>query len=230
MNYKPPFQSYKDKLDKKKKRSPIILSIISVLLIGSGILLIWSWINGEGGPQISLFQTKTPTSTNTATSPPPTVTPPNTPVPSETLVPSVTPTGTAAAPFEYSVQSGDSLYSIAEKFGVEDIIIMVLNGLTSSDFLTIGQVLIIPNPDLPFPTPTVLPTGLVSGDIIEHLVLPGESVRVIAEKYLSSEEAIVEANQLEDSYLIHPGEILLVPYWLITPTLAATEIAATPTP
>lgn len=230
MAYKPPFQSYKDKLDKKKTRTPFIFGTLSVLLIVAGVLLIWFWINGEGGPQISFFQTDTPTATASATAPPPTMTPPNTPVPSETLVPSITPTVTASAPFAYLVASGDSLFTIAEKFGIEEIIlIMVVNGLTT-DFLTVGQELLIPNPDMILPTSTQLPPGLQTGDIIEYMVLPGDSVKLIAEKFLSSEDAIVEENELDDSYLIHPGQILLIPYWVITPTFGPPPSTATPIP
>ncbi len=229
MAYKPPFQSYQELQKKKKNRSPIIYGIMSVLFIVAGVILIWFWINGDTGTGFSLFQTDTPTPTVTATMPPPTITPQNTLPPTETLIPTITPTGTAAVPFEYQVESGDSLSSIAEKFGIDEIIlIIVVNGLRS-DFLTAGQVLIIPNPDMILPTPTVLPPGLRSGDVIEYMVLPGDSVQIIAEKFLSTEEGIIAENELTDSYLIYPGQILLIPYWLITPTFGPPDSTETPT-
>ena len=228
MAYKPPFQSYQEIQNKKKNRSPMVFGVLSVLFIVAGVLLIWNWINGAGGGGFSLFQTDTPTPTTTATMPPPTNTPENTLRPTETLIPTITPTGTAAVPFEYQVQSGDSLSSIAENFGIDEIIlIMVVNELRS-DFLTAGQVLIIPNPDMELPTPTALPPGLRSGDVIEYMVLPGDSVQIIAEKFLSTEDGIIAENELSDSYLIFPGQILLVPYWLITPTFGPPDSTATP--
>jgi LysM repeat protein len=60
------------------------------------------------------------------------------------------------------------------------------------------------------------------------MVLPGDSVQIIAEKFLSTEDGIIAENELSDSYLIFPGQILLVPYWLITPTFGPPDSTATP--
>lgn len=44
----------------------------------------------------------------------------------------------------YEVQSGDSLFLIAERFGVEIDDLMRVNGLTDPDYIEAGQVLEIP--------------------------------------------------------------------------------------
>ena len=46
--------------------------------------------------------------------------------------------------FNYTVQSGDTLWQLAQRFGTTVNAIMALNGLTGSD-LTVGQILNIPN-------------------------------------------------------------------------------------
>lgn len=100
------------------------------------------------------------------------------------------------------------------------LIIMVLNGLTNETALAlnVGDELLIPNPDMEFPTPSPLPPNLGRGAIIEYFVLPGDSILIIAEKFLTTVEAIIAANDLEDPNAIFPGQILRVPIRLITPT------------
>jgi spore germination protein len=125
---------------------------------------------------------------------------------------------TASAPFSYLVESGDSLVTIAEKFGVDYLTIMVLNGLTNDSILFVGDELIIPNPEMEFPTPTPLPPNLGRGAKIQYFVMPGDSIKLIAEKLLSTVEDIIAENDLEDPNAIFPGQILIVPYRMITPT------------
>jgi spore germination protein len=76
------------------------------------------------------------------------------------------------------------------------------------------------------PSPSPLPPNLVAGDLIGYRVLPGDTIKIIAEKFRTTEEAIIEANDISDPNLIYPGQILLVPVYLITPTFGpppATE-------
>jgi spore germination protein len=112
------------------------------------------------------------------------------------------------------------LDSIAQEFGVDYVAIMLLNGLTYDDVLFIyaGDILRIPNPDMGFPTPTALPPNLGRGAIIQYFVLPGDSLRVIAERFLTTVDAIIEANEFDDPDFIAPGQLIDVPVNLITPT------------
>lgn len=87
--------------------------------------------------------TATPTSTNTPT-------PTHTPTPAPTIAP-------RGGEQEYTVQSGDTLRSIAQRFGVTVEAIQRRNGLTS-DILQIDQMLIIPDPSAGVPTNTPEPT------------------------------------------------------------------------
>jgi LysM repeat protein len=83
------------------------------------------------------------------------------------------------------------------------------------------------------PTPTPLPTGLGPGSRITYLVMPGDSLGSIANKFNSTIESIVLANPTllkdGDKSVIYPGEQLTIPINLVTavPTKATTS---TPTP
>ncbi len=96
-------------------------------------------------PRPTTTPTATPTPEPTAT-PAPTATP--TPEPTATPAPTATPTPepTVAGPRRYTVQSGDTLRAIAERFGVTIEAILQANNLTPAqgDNLRVGQELTIP--------------------------------------------------------------------------------------
>jgi LysM repeat protein len=71
----------------------------------------------------------------------------------DTLPPIVTttttttlPPTTTTIPENYEIQSGDSLFSIAEKFGLTFAELAAYNGITNPDDIQAGQVLRIPKP------------------------------------------------------------------------------------
>ena len=57
----------------------------------------------------------------------------------------VTPAATPVPQTTYTVQHGDTLYSIAQRFDVTIENLMATNGLTDRTFVETGQVLVIPN-------------------------------------------------------------------------------------
>ncbi len=57
----------------------------------------------------------------------------------------------------YIVRTGDTLWSIAQRFGVTPQAIMLANGIINPSFIYVGQTLIIPIPSQPTP-PTYPPT------------------------------------------------------------------------
>lgn len=224
MTYKPPeYQNYKQARRKKKIYQPLILGGLAILFIAVGLVLVYLYLN-DARVSLSFLYTDTPTATATATPPPASETPTTTLTPSMTPIPTDAPTGTASAPFTYVVQSGDSLFSIAEKFDIEDtIIIMVMNGLTDLSVIFPGDELVIPDPNALIPTPTNIPSNLKVGDVIDYMVLPGDTAQLIAERFASTIEAIQEETQkiygdTFDINTIYPGQILRVPVRLLTPT------------
>jgi LysM repeat protein len=79
----------------------------------------------------------TPTQTEAAASPDSTAAPTSTPKPRRT--PTATP-----APQTYVVLEGDTLSTIADRFGISVAALQRANGLGGSDVINVGQVLIIP--------------------------------------------------------------------------------------
>lgn len=110
-------------------------------------------------PTKGLMATFTATATHTATpTPTDTATPTDTPIPAPTDT--HTPTPSPTPPYStYVVQAGDTLSSIASRFGTTADAVKELNGLTS-DIITIGQQLLIPSGENPVSPPdTATPTS-----------------------------------------------------------------------
>ncbi len=95
---------------------------------------------------------------------------------------------------EYTVRSGDSLWTIAQRYGTTVDDIRRLNGLTS-DVLRIGQVLKIPAPDSPY---------------TEYTVRSGDSLWTIAQRYGTTVDDIRRLNGLT-SDVLRIGQVLKIP-------------------
>ena len=96
----------------------------------------------------------------------------------------------------YTVKAGDTLYSIANKYGLTVSELKQLNNLTS-DILSIGQVLNISNSNTSLPSNT-------------YIVKSGDSLYSIAKKYGITVDALKSANG-KTSNLLSIGEILVIP-------------------
>jgi LysM repeat protein len=177
--------------------------------------------------QISIFASKTPTPTLTFT---PTITFTPTATFTETPIPSLTSTPTPSAPFEYIVQDGDFLASIAEKYGLgaDGVQLMILLNPAIdpvSQIISPGQRLLIPNPDMKLPTATPIPPDLARGTKITHIVQSGDSLEAIAFLYNSTVEAIIaikDNNITSATDVIFVGQPIIVPVNLVTPVPTAT--------
>ncbi|MDP4159834.1 MAG: LysM peptidoglycan-binding domain-containing protein [Bacillota bacterium] len=90
------------------------------------------------------------------------------------------------------VESGDTLWALANRFGVTVQQIVAANGLSDANTLVIGQALVIPIPQY-------------------HTVKQGETVWKIAKQYGTTPEAIAQANQLANVNSIQIGQRLLLP-------------------
>ena len=95
--------------------------------------------------------------------------------------------------FNYTVISGDTLYSLARKYNTTVSEIKKLNNLTS-DILRIGQVLKIPN----------------NNNYILYTVVRGDSLYAIARKYNTTVMAIMNLNNLSSDFL-SIGQVLKIP-------------------
>ncbi len=128
--------------------------------------------------------------------------------------PEVPPTPVPPQPYEYVIQSGDTLFSIAQQFNVTAQTIVDANTLRDPDNLIQGQVLIIPGYQ---GTATTGRTGeadtttTTSASNAIHVVRAGESLLAIAQLYAVSAADIVAANQLANPDQIQPGQELIIP-------------------
>ncbi|MBD9098920.1 LysM peptidoglycan-binding domain-containing protein [bacterium] len=103
----------------------------------------------------------------------------------------------------YTVQKGDSLYSIAKKFGITVDEIKSLNNLTSNN-LAIGEQLMIKSStgDEPInPEEECIGTGYAEPQYIMYTVQRGDSLYTIAKKYNTSVDNIKSLNNLTSNNL-----------------------------
>lgn len=102
---------------------------------------------------------------------------------------------------EYEVQSGDTLFSVAQKFSTSPQVIRELNFLVG-DIIQVGQRLIVPIiPPTPVPTPAP----------VVHVVKSGETLGQIAQIYGISQVDIIQANEMTDPNAVFVGMELLIP-------------------
>jgi peptidoglycan/xylan/chitin deacetylase (PgdA/CDA1 family)/LysM repeat protein len=102
-----------------------------------------------GSPTPSPLTTATPSPSARPPASSPTLTASPSPTPARTLTP------TPVAGIRYTVQPGDTLYSVAERFGVSIDVIAQANGLSDPNYIFVGQVLVIPGVfTTPAPTPS----------------------------------------------------------------------------
>src|SRR5690606_3899611 len=100
-------------------------------------------------------------------------------------------------PFEYIVQENDTLFGIANQFGVDLYLIIALNNMDPANpIIHPGDTIIIPGPDTQLPSPTPLPSNIPRGTRIEYRVQSGDSLLAIALKFDSTVEAIKQANNI----------------------------------
>jgi len=209
------------------QRAPLLIGIAALLVVVGAAAIIF-WLFSPQKPAISLFATETPTPTVTATATStPTATSTATNTPTETTTPTSTITPTASGPFIYKVEEGDNLFIIAEKFNVDLAVLIAINNLDATQPLDIGVELTIPGPDTELPTETPVPLNVRRGTIIEYTVKLGDTLGIIAEKFNSTVEAILEENEIENPNDIEAGQKLNIPVNLVTPVPTNTPVTPT---
>lgn len=135
---------------------------------------------------------------------PPTPTPtPTSTLPTPTLAPTFTPT---PPPYiTYTVEQGDSPWSIALEFGVTVEALLAANGLSEDTILDVGQELLIPLVLEATPQPTSSPQGII------YTVVPGDTLWSIALEFGVTVEALMEANGLSEETILDIGQELIIP-------------------
>jgi membrane-bound lytic murein transglycosylase D len=109
--------------------------------------------------------------------------------------PSAKPAATAEL-ITHVVRSGDTLSSIARRYGTSVRVVQRLNGLGDAHRIVIGQRLKVPRGD--------------DSQAAQHTVRQGETLGVIAHLYGTSVRALSKANGLA-GHLIYPSQVLIIP-------------------
>jgi spore germination protein len=91
------------------------------------------------------------------------------------------------------IDQGESLFSIAKRYGVTVEDIVRVNGMDEGDQLVIGQTILVPTRDR------------------THTVRPGESLWSIARRYHVSVQEIAQLNGISTSSAVSAGTVLRIP-------------------
>ena len=113
---------------------------------------------------------------------------------------------------EYAIEQGDTLWSIADKFGISLETVLWANNLTKSSVISPGKKLVI------------LP---VSGTI--HMVKAGETLGEIVKKYKGDLAEVIAFNELEDENEVFAGDIVIIPNGILpTPVVVKSAPVLAP--
>ena len=99
------------------------------------------------------------------------------------------------------VKAGETLYSIALRYGVTVQQMATTNRLANPNLIRVGQVLTIPGSGGTTPPPTSL----------RHTVRAGDTLYAIALRYGVTVQQIVAANKITNPSLIRVGQVLTIP-------------------
>ena len=212
---------------RRQKNQVFIVWGGAVLLILIGIILLVIWLTGPSEPLSKLFATETPTPTLTFT---PTTTSLPTETPTITPTFTETPTATRSAPYTYTVQEGEFLFTIVEKENLGDdgvALILLLNPYDADTGTGIdpttqivypGQEILLPYPGMELPTATHIPADLQRGTKLTYTIQSGDTLAGIASLFNSTIDDIIKENNIEDPNAIQVGQQLIIPANLVTAT------------
>jgi len=113
----------------------------------------------------------------------------------------------ASVPMEVTVVEGDTVSSIAERYGVATAELLARNGLGWSSLIFPGQRLALPGGGHAEPGPAQTPVP----EIARHVVAPGDTVSDIAAEHGLTVDQVLSANGLSRQSLIFPGQAIVLP-------------------
>lgn len=126
----------------------------------------------------------------------------------------------AADPAVHVVERGDTLYSLARRYGTTVNAIVQANGLRNANQIYVGQRLLISGA-------AVAPSSSASGSV--HVVQRGENLFRIALRYGTTVQALAQANNLSNTSLIYVDQRLVIPGGGSISTAPAPAAVSAPT-
>ncbi|MCU1402961.1 MAG: LysM peptidoglycan-binding protein [Microbacteriaceae bacterium] len=127
----------------------------------------------------------------------------------------------ASAPASYRVAAGDTVSSIAGRYGLATASVLALNGLGWKSIIFPGQVLKLTNGGA---APIASPAAPQASNG-RYTIMKGDTVGSIAKKFGISTQTVLSANGLGWSSIIYPGQTLAIPTLAPSSTGAPTAIA-----
>ena len=101
----------------------------------------------------------------------------------------------------YTVQSGDTLAVIAERFGIAVETLSALNNITDPNLIQVGQILLIPSAD---GTLAAVPTAQVMAN-------PGDTLLTVANRYGQDPQVLTTLNAITLTTRLFPGQPVALP-------------------
>ncbi|MFN4001575.1 LysM peptidoglycan-binding domain-containing protein [Microcella sp.] len=122
---------------------------------------------------------------------------------------------TRTAPAVYTVAAGDTVSSIAQRFGISTASVLALNGLSWKSTIFPGQVLALTT--APVKTTSGAPATTRGG---VYTIVKGDTLSAIAARFGVSTQSLLDANGLQWSSIVYPGQTIVIPGRVPAPTPA----------
>ena len=113
---------------------------------------------------------------------------------------------TSAAPAVYTVAAGDTVSSIAQRFGISTASVLALNGLSWKSTIFPGQVLALTA--APVKTTGSGPATTRGG---RYTIVKGDTLSAIAARFGIATQSLLDANGLVWSSIVYPGQTIVIP-------------------
>ncbi|WP_231599706.1 MULTISPECIES: LysM peptidoglycan-binding domain-containing protein [unclassified Salinibacterium] len=123
------------------------------------------------------------------------------------------------APASYRVAEGDTVSDIASRYGLSTASVLALNGLSWSSMIFPGQELKLTK-DVVNTVPSVNHVKTTNG---QYTIVAGDTISGISHKFGVSTISVMSANGLGWSSIIYPGQLLIIPGNLSSPTQETEE-------
>lgn len=112
----------------------------------------------------------------------------------------------------YTVQKGDTYYSISKKYNISLQELYSANGIDENDVLKVGQVLKIPGKSTAENTSEKSTTTVSTAKTSNYEVVAGDTLYSISKKYSTTVDNLRSLNGLTESSVLKVGQVLKVPF------------------